>query len=115
MTIEQITKVISGTVVCGHKGISKTITGGYCSDLLSDVIANAKEGDIWITLQRHSNIVAVAHLKGVVAIVLVNNRIPEEECIKRANELDIPIISTPLPCFDCVGLIYNCGIRGFRE
>ncbi len=44
------------------------------SDLLSDVYAGAKEGDLWITLQLHQNIVAVAFLNNLAGIVIVGGR-----------------------------------------
>jgi hypothetical protein len=88
------------------------ITGGYASDLLSDVIANAKEGNIWITLQTHQNIVAVAVLKNLAGIILVNSRIPDEETLKKAEQEKIPILISKLPAFELVGRLYNLGIRG---
>jgi hypothetical protein len=35
------------------ESMDRTVEGGYVSDLLSDVIAGAKEGDLWLTLQVH--------------------------------------------------------------
>ncbi|MCX6555994.1 MAG: hypothetical protein NTW95_00945, partial [Candidatus Aminicenantes bacterium] len=50
-------------------GADQQVTGGYVSDLLSDVIANAEEGSLWITVQRHLNIIAVAQLKKLAGII----------------------------------------------
>ena len=77
------------------------------SDLLSDVIANAKAGDVWVTLQVHPNIVAVAALKELSGIVLVNGRQPEVETLDRANEEGIPILITEMPAFELVGELYK--------
>lgn len=90
----------------------KEVEGGYTSDLLSDVIANAKEGNIWITLQIHQNVVAVATLKNLAGIILVNNRCPDEETIKKAEEENIPILISKLPTFEVVGRLYKMGISG---
>lgn len=92
--------------------LDKEITGGYVSDLLSDVIANAKEGNIWVTLQIHQNIIAVAVLKNLAGIILVNSRSPEEETIKKAEEENIPVLVSELPAFEIVGRLYNLGISG---
>ena len=75
-------------------------------------MANANEGDIWITLQRHINIIAVAQLKGLAGIVLVNGRHPEPACADKAREEHIPVVSTPLSAFDAVGVLYGENIRG---
>lgn len=88
------------------------ITRGYASDLLSDVMANADENDLWVTLQIHQNIVAVAVLKSLSAIVLVNSREPEAETLEKANAEGIPILSTNLSAFSIVGKLHKMGIKG---
>ncbi|MEJ2695230.1 MAG: DRTGG domain-containing protein [Candidatus Sulfobium sp.] len=91
--------------------LKREVTGGYVSDLLSDVIGNAREGFLWVTLQVHLNIVAVASLKGLSGIVLVNNRTPDQETLKKAAEENVPILATTLPTFELVGRLYSLGLR----
>jgi hypothetical protein len=114
MNVAEAAKSIDGTLVTATTSTDRVIQGGYASDLLSDVMGNSREGDIWITLQKHVNIVAVASLKGLAAIVLVNGRTPEPDTIARAEEAGIPIISTPLQAFDAIGVLYSQGIYGRR-
>lgn len=95
--------------------LDNQVNTGYVSDLLSDVIANSQEGDLWVTLQIHQNIVAVASMKGLAGIVLVNGREPEEETIKKAEEENIPIMVSKLPAFELVGRLYELGISGMRS
>ena len=90
------------------------IKGGYASDLLSDVMANAKAGDIWVTLQMHPNIVAVAKLKELAGIIIVNNRTPQEEALNKAEAENIIILTSDLPAFELVGKLYDLGISGIR-
>jgi len=91
--------------------LDREVTGGYVSDLLSDVIGNAREGFLWVTLQVHLNIVAVASLKGLSGIVLVNNRNPDQETLKKAMQENIPILASSLPTFELVGRLYSLGLR----
>ena len=115
MNVAQAAKEIEGTLMAGQSAAGREIQGGYASDLLSDVMANSREGDIWVTLQKHVNIVAVAQLNGLAAIVLVNGRQPEADTIVKAEENGIPIISTPLPAFEAAGILYGLGVRGRRS
>jgi len=78
-------------------------------------MGNAREGDLWVTMQKHLNIVAVAHLKGLAGIVVVNGRRPEDAAVAKAEEEHITIISTELPAFDVIGILYSQGIRGRRS
>ena len=93
----------------GHLG--NEVTGGYASDLLSDVIANCQAGSIWITLQVHVNIVAVASLKEMSGIVLINGRQPDDDTAQKAEAEGIPILVSKLPAFELIGRLYELGIR----
>jgi hypothetical protein len=114
MNVMQAAGLLQGTVAGGSPDPKQEVLGGYASDLLSDVMANAAEGDMWVTLQKHVNIVAVAKLKGLAAIVIVNGRLPEPDTLARAEAEGIPIVSTPLPAFEVVGILYGAGVKGRR-
>jgi len=114
VTVAEAAERIEGTLVAGVAASKGEIQGGYASDLLSDVMANSHEGDLWVTLQKHANVVAVAQLNGLAAIVLVNGRKPEPDTLARAEEMGIPIISTPLQAFDAIGILHAQGIHGRR-
>ena len=107
MKLENIIHELSLDVKTGREGLSNEVTGVYVSDLLSDVMANSKEGNIWITLQTHLNIVAVAGLKNLAAIIIVNNRQPHEEVLQKAEAERIIIMTTPLPAFETAGRLYQ--------
>lgn len=91
------------------------VGGGYASDLISDVIANAKEGDLWVTLQTHQNTVAVASMKGLAGIVLVNGREPEADTLAKARQENVPLLVSALPAFELIGRLYGLGLPGIRE
>jgi hypothetical protein len=79
---------------------------------LSDVIANSKAGYLWVTIQTHRNIVAVATLKELAAIVLVNGRTPDPETLEKAQEEKVVLLGSRLQAFELVGRLYQMGIRG---
>jgi hypothetical protein len=88
------------------KDPDREITHAYTGDLLSDVMANSSEGDLWITLQTHMNIIAVASLKNLSGIVIVNNRRPEGDVIKKADEEGVTLLSSPMSAFEVSGRLY---------
>ncbi|MGB5817821.1 MAG: DRTGG domain-containing protein [Thermoanaerobaculia bacterium] len=92
--------------------LGNEVTGGYMSDLLSDVLAHSSDGNLWITLQRHQNIVAVASMKQLAGIVLVAGREPEEETVEKAEAESLPILVSELPAFELAGRLYTLGVRG---
>ena len=99
-------------VAGGEEYLEREVTGGYMGDLLSDVMANAQKGNIWVTRQAHPNIVAVAVLRMLSAVIIVNNRKPEAETVQKAVKEKLPIMTTELPAFELVGRLYQLGIKG---
>jgi serine kinase of HPr protein (carbohydrate metabolism regulator) len=83
------------------------LTGAYTSDLLSDVMANAKEGGALITIQAHKNTVAVATLVNVTVIIICNTRPIPEDMIEAAKEEGIAVIRTGENQFTVSGRLYT--------
>lgn len=115
MKLSSLVDELGLEVRSARHNLGNEVTGGYVSDLLSDVLANSHDGNLWVTLQRHQNIVAVASMKELVGIVLVSGREPEDETLEKAEREDLPILVSELPAFDLVGRLYNLGIRGTAE
>jgi predicted transcriptional regulator len=106
----KISDIITGLdlkVISGHNGLSTEVTGGYVSDLLSDVMGNAKEGQVWITLQTHQNIIAVGSLKDISAIIIVKGLVPESDTIEKSNIENIPLLSTEMDTFNIAGKLFD--------
>lgn len=107
MKLMSLVESLNLTVRCCEEKLDSSVTGGYVGDLLSDVIANSEKGNVWITMQSHQNIVAVAELKEHSGIILVLNREPDKETVKKAEKAGIPILSSALPCFEVAGKVYE--------
>ncbi len=88
-----------------------TPTGGYTSDLLSCVMAGAKKGAVWVTLQAHLNIVAVAALLEMSAVIITEGAQPETATISKANEEGITLLSTDRQSFEVAGRLWEMGLR----
>lgn len=112
MHLTEIIKKLRLSVRTGAGLLEKEVSRGYASDLMSDVIANANEGDLWVTLQIHQNIVAVAVMKSLGGIILVNGREPEEVTRQKAEAEGVPIMVTDMPAFELVGQLFALGISG---
>jgi predicted transcriptional regulator len=107
MKIAEVAEQLNLKVCSGENGLSNDVLGGYASDLLSDVMGNAQAGAIWVTLQTHKNIMAVASLKDLAAVVLVKGAEPDADTAAHSNDEGIPILTTELDAFTIVGQLYN--------
>ena len=112
MRLADIIRDLELEVICGEANLDTDVTRGYASDLMSDVIANAEAGDIWVTLQVHVNTIAVASMKDLAAVLLTHSRRPLPETLAKATEEGIPILGTALAAFEIVGRLYAAGVAG---
>lgn len=91
------------------------VLDGYTSDLLSDVMAHAKDGSVLITIQAHKNTVAVCSLAGVVAILICNNRPAADDMLEAAANEGIAVFRTSANQFQTSALIsqhiHHCPAR----
>jgi predicted transcriptional regulator len=98
----------------GLKSLSKfearDITGVFVSDMMSDAMANAKSGNLWITIQTHKSIVPAANLVDVSAIIITSGKTVPEETIELADKHGIAVLGTDLMTFDLIGKLYNLGL-----
>ena len=112
MNLQQIIDRLNLTILTeSHDFAGITPTGGYSSDLLSCVMAGAKKGHLWITLQAHLNIVAVAALNEVAAIIITEDAQPDAASIAKANQQGVVLLSTPRATYEVNGMLWEFGIR----
>lgn len=94
MKVIDLVEQLKLEVIAGRRGLDKEIEGGFTGDLLSLVIAHAKEKDVWLTVQGHENAVAVAVMVGISAIILTEGVNPNETMCQRADENAVPVLIT---------------------
>lgn len=111
MTIREIANALSLTALCAEEGLDREVEGGYASDMLSCVMAGAKKDNIWVTLLTHLNVIAVAVLLEIPAIVISENSPVDASVLKKAEEEGITLLRTPENTYTVVGKLYALGIR----
>src|SRR5574344_3095030 len=111
MKVQDIVTKLNLTVFCGEEHLNNEVKGGYVCDLLSDVMGFAKEGQIWVTLQTHKNVMAIASLKELSAILLVKGNQPEADMLDQAKTEGIPVLGTSEQTFEIAGKIYELIIK----
>ncbi len=112
MTVREMIEQAELAVKAAGECLDTEITGGYSGDLISAMMAKAKEGNVWVTWHTHPNIVAAALVVKLSAIILVCGRQPEQETIQKAQEEGMPILVSEQPAFEVVGRLHGMGILG---
>ena len=110
MQVMDLVKKAKFKLITNDSMISREVKGLYCCDLLSWVMARAKDGDAWITVQTHMNIVAVASLLEISCIIIPEAIPVEQETIDKANEENVFILSTNLNSYEIFCKMQQLGL-----
>ncbi len=114
MKLKELAERLGWELKTRNVPLEAEVQTGYSSDLLSDVLANSIEGDLWVTRQTHLNIVASAVMRDLSGILLANGAEPDPDTLEKAAEKMVPIFRTTLPTFEIVGRLYQLGVTGAR-
>jgi hypothetical protein len=108
-SVEEIANQL-GLRVIATGDMKRGVTGGYAADLLSCVMAKAQAGNVWVTLQAHPNVVAVASLLNLAAVVITEGIKPEIETVERAQENGVTLLGSAQTTFAVVGQLSAVGV-----
>jgi predicted transcriptional regulator len=112
VTLEEIIQQLDLKVLTTKDdGATRIPTAGYTSDLLSCVMHGAQRGGLWVTLQAHLNIVAVAALLDLAAVVITEGAQPDADTLAKANEEGVTLLSTHRSTFYVVGQLWKIGLH----
>jgi hypothetical protein len=114
MLLENVIKELSLVNLSGSAPLElqRTVSSGCVSDMMSEVMARAPKGCLWITHQTNENVVAIAYFKELSAIVLPNGLQLEEEILEKAGLKNIVILGSNENAYELAGKLYALGIRG---
>jgi len=107
MTLREIADRLGCQILAGARRGDRRVTGGFCGDLLSNVLAAARPGDLWLTIQHHVNVVGVAQVAGLAGILLVEGVEPAESVIAKAEELDVAVLRSSQSAFELAGRLHR--------
>jgi predicted transcriptional regulator len=88
----------------------REVDGVFVSDMLSDVMAGAKSGNLWVTVQTHKSIVPAANLVDVSAIIVTSGKNVPQETVDLATKHGIALLFTELPAFGLICKLYALGV-----
>ena len=109
MTVQQLTDALSLTVF-NLDDPDRSVTGGYCGDLLSWVMGRAPADGVWLTIMSNVNVAAVAALADVACVVLAEGVVPDAPLLSRAGMQGINLLGTELSVYDCAVKLGALGV-----
>lgn len=111
MTVNDICSALGGELQSAGDG-GREVTGATAGDLLSFIMGNAREGCVWVTIQAHLNVAAVAVLKDLPLIILASGRKAPEDLVDRCTAEKIALLSVPESLYEVCGNLSALGVKG---
>lgn len=110
MTVAELTEKLGLRALNGMN--DKEIGGVFISDMVSDVMAGAKPGSLWVTTQTHKNVVAAANLVDIAGVVVTRGKPVSDETLEMASRAELTVLSTELDTYDLVVKLHELGVEG---
>ena len=114
MNVQEMIKIISGTLLTPQANLTREVKGGCGADLMSDVLASIKPEAVLLTGLCNIQVVRTAQMADVCAIVFVRGKMPPTDTIQLAIEENIPLITSPFGTFELCGRLYRAGLHSFE-
>lgn len=112
MTLADIKDILNADIIVGDDKLNLEVSTGFAADLMSDVLAFAKEGTILLTGLTNPLVVRTAETLDLRAIVFVRGKRPSPDAVKLAQEKNIPLLGTRYILFETCGRLFAAGMRG---
>jgi serine kinase of HPr protein (carbohydrate metabolism regulator) len=110
VTVKDIVKELDLKVVTGETFLERQVSGGIVGDLLSVIMAKAKEDNVWVTIQGHVNVVAIAVLTNLACIIVTEGFEIEQEAIEKAKEEEVILLSSTASSYETVKTLSKFGL-----
>lgn len=108
MTIAEAAAAIGATPVCGD--MDKPLTSGCGADLMSDVLAFAKDGCILLTGMVNQHVIRTAEMLDVLCITFVRGKKPTDDIIELAKQTGVTLLCCDHTLYEACGRLYEHGL-----
>ena len=115
MKINEIKDILDADVICGEEFLGREATSAFGSDLMSDVLAFAKEQSVLLTGLVNPQAIRTALMLDMPCVVFVRAKKLSDEVVELAKESGIAVLSTKFRMFETCGKLYAKGLKGSGE
>lgn len=112
MTIRDLATLLEARVLCGEEKLDLEVSSGFASDLMSDVLAFVNDKTVLITGLTNVHVMRTCEMLDIQCVVFARGKVPSEEILEEARDLDIVVLTTHYTCYNTCGRMYQAGIAG---
>ena len=112
MTVKEVLELIEAKDMTSETDKNTEVSCGYTCDLLSWVMAHGTAGMAWVTVQTHMNVIAVASLMEMAAVIIPEGIEMEVPSLEKAKEEGITVLESPLTAYEICARLAAKGLAG---
>ena len=112
MKVSELIPLIEAKNLTPTLSTEREVTCGYVCDLLSWVMSHGDSGMAWVTVQTHMNVIAVASLMEMAAVIIPEGIEMEAPSLEKAKEEGISVLQTPLTAYEICARLAKAGLPG---
>ena len=112
MTLDEICKLLHATLLTTNHNFSCNVHSAFCSDMMSDVLAFAKDDSILITGLCNPQVMRTAEMMDLAGVIFIRGKRPDENMLRLAEEIGLCVMLTELPMFNTCGKLFCAGLNG---
>ena len=112
MTVQKMVELLDANVLVGQECVDRVVESACGSDLMSDVLAFVKEKTVLITGLTNPHVIRTAEMLDIVCVIFARGKVPGEDIIEQAKELDLVVLNTEKTIYTTCGLLYAQGLPG---
>lgn len=115
MQIKKVQELLEAKILCGEKFSDGEMNKAFASDMMSDVLACAKDQPTLVTGLCNPQVIRTAEMLDIHCIVFVRGKPLDESIVEMARERDMILLKTEYTMFTTCGLLYREGVRGVEN
>ncbi len=115
MKLKELLECIDAEIVVDAGNLDTDIKCACGSDMMSDVLAFAKDQSVFLTGLMNPQVVRTAEMMDMRCIIFVRGKVVDDMVKNLAEQMGVTIATTKCTMFTACGRMYANGIRGARE
>ena len=112
MKIREIRELLGTELLCGWDHLDEEVGNAFCCDMMSDVLAFAKDQSLLMTGLINPQVIRTANMMDMPCVLFVRGKKPSDEMIKLAEECGIVLMQSEKRAYELSGILYANGLRG---
>ena len=114
MKISKMQELLEARVLCGDEHLGRHVYSACGCDLMSDVLAFAKDQAVLLTGLVNPQVVRTALMMDMNCIVFVRSKQPTDDIIALAKEHELVVLGTDKSLYSACGILYTNGLAGSK-